>query len=444
MKSLKAKHFKKKKECRVTVLINNLMDKEVQRLLWPLNLMHHILLCPKYRIKNNFIDPNGLVIKFISLCFIISILSCFLYRLYDMSFNAFAKGRTNAMLKLPVHDFLCGLACLVFDFNLVYAMRLISLLRNKVLLWNCKVKDLLKKVDHTNNDSFCEKMFDTYVNIMDCYDIYIVTYQHLIVFHTVEFFFHFLLKLKVVTEIFKRVHVIDDLAIAWLTASTLYTWVVKSLIFEVILSSYCERFYMAMIDVQSTCAHILTSNLTDAEKRLCKNVRRLHRVKFTKMNACGMFYVDSTFPPTMLELITNYTVILFCYIKTYIHTLFGILFRIQAGKVYDEGILKYLLTSFVSLIWLYKDVTLFILLSVECEKLYSMMKEVQNICIQLAETRQCSDIQQNTCKNIVRHQIVNFKKMELCGLFAVDAALMLNFASIITSNIIVAFQFEFL
>ncbi|KAF9800111.1 hypothetical protein SFRURICE_016988 [Spodoptera frugiperda] len=97
----------------------------------------------------------------------------------------------------------------------------------------------------------------------------------------------------------------------------------------------------------------------------------------------------------------------------------------------------YTFTAVISLFWLYKDVLLFILLSLECEKLYTKMKEVQNICIQIAASEANSDIQQNTYKNIVRHQIVSFKKMKICGLFAVDAALMMRFASLITTNIII-------
>ncbi|KAF9405870.1 hypothetical protein HW555_013558, partial [Spodoptera exigua] len=98
MKSLKEYlYFKKKKECRVTVLINNMIDKDLQWLLWPLNIMHKVLLCPKYRINDNFIDPNSLLIKFMSFCFIISVTSCFLYRIYGVSSDYLVKGGATAM-----------------------------------------------------------------------------------------------------------------------------------------------------------------------------------------------------------------------------------------------------------------------------------------------------------------------------------------------------------
>ena len=50
--------------------------------------------------------------------------------------------------------------------------------------------------------------------------------------------------------------------------------------------------------------------ITDAEKKLCKNVYRLHRATFEKINVCGMFYVDATFPLKVLALVTSYTFVL--------------------------------------------------------------------------------------------------------------------------------------
>lgn len=49
------------------LLLNNLLEKEFQRMLFPLNLMQTVLLQPKYRILNGFVTPVGLREYFICL-----------------------------------------------------------------------------------------------------------------------------------------------------------------------------------------------------------------------------------------------------------------------------------------------------------------------------------------------------------------------------------------
>lgn len=44
---------------KVEFLLNNFVDKDVQKTLLPLNFFQAFTFCPKYRIKGNFITPNG-------------------------------------------------------------------------------------------------------------------------------------------------------------------------------------------------------------------------------------------------------------------------------------------------------------------------------------------------------------------------------------------------
>ncbi|CAH0696179.1 unnamed protein product [Spodoptera exigua] len=76
------------------------------------------------------------------------------------------------------------------------------------------------------------------------------------------------------------------------------------------LSSYCEKFYIAMDNVKDSCAAIFKSECSEAEKQLSRNIARLHRASFHKLNVCGMFYIDATYPLKMTALLTNYTVVL--------------------------------------------------------------------------------------------------------------------------------------
>ncbi|XP_075985620.1 uncharacterized protein LOC142982821 [Anticarsia gemmatalis] len=50
--------------------------------------------------------------------------------------------------------------------------------------------------------------------------------------------------------------------------------------------------------------------LYHAERRLCKNIKRLYRTSFDKMSLCGLFYIDAVLPLCLMSLLTNYTVVL--------------------------------------------------------------------------------------------------------------------------------------
>ncbi|KAH9644374.1 hypothetical protein HF086_006402 [Spodoptera exigua] len=65
-----------------------------------------------------------------------------------------------------------------------------------------------------------------------------------------------------------------------------------------------------MNNSQDVCAIILNSNRTEAEKKMCRNVQRLHRVEFGKMNVCRVLYIDASLSLKLIELTTNYTIAL--------------------------------------------------------------------------------------------------------------------------------------
>lgn len=65
---------------RVEILLNNLVDKDVQSIFLPFNVLQAITLCPKYRIKDNFITPNSLSSNISSLIATIIIIFLHIYR----------------------------------------------------------------------------------------------------------------------------------------------------------------------------------------------------------------------------------------------------------------------------------------------------------------------------------------------------------------------------
>lgn len=57
--SVKTKENENKKNHRLEVLLDNFVDEDLQTMLKPLYIFQVLTLLPKYRIRNNFITPNG-------------------------------------------------------------------------------------------------------------------------------------------------------------------------------------------------------------------------------------------------------------------------------------------------------------------------------------------------------------------------------------------------
>ncbi|KAH9644371.1 hypothetical protein HF086_006399 [Spodoptera exigua] len=90
----------------------------------------------------------------------------------------------------------------------------------------------------------------------------------------------------------------------------LYIVIMKYLLLQNGLSYHIEEFYSAIKMAQDSCSLILGSRSTDEEKKLCRNIQRLHRVLFSKMKPFGLFYEDIRHTLRVFELLTNYIVVL--------------------------------------------------------------------------------------------------------------------------------------
>lgn len=232
----------------------NFIDKDVQALLLPLNLMQNILGYPKYRIVNNVITPNSRFISLLSLCVTLLSISLFFYR----SFHRIYTGKINSNLaaastsslitdfvipsfgviitfwscffqsdcnilfvlkflgihrllndkgaskrfivcnwiiffsifiysilfiaivniqfRLPLYNVVCGFAAVCFDTDIIYAIRIIMLLKDKVVLWNSQVKNI-RNMEDSDKEYYCQTFFQTYIDILECYDIYRICFQ---------------------------------------------------------------------------------------------------------------------------------------------------------------------------------------------------------------------------------------------------------------------------
>lgn len=77
---------------------------------------------------------------------------------------------------LSIYALLINTIVLSFDSNIVYAMKLIHQLKDKVDQWNVQALEY-QNLDENDRVRYCERMYQAYCNILDCYDIHKVTFQ---------------------------------------------------------------------------------------------------------------------------------------------------------------------------------------------------------------------------------------------------------------------------
>lgn len=85
---------------------NNVVNKNVQSILFPLNLMQNIMFCPKYHIKNNIIGPIGLIHNLVALVGTGTFIYAFFYRLYILYIEKNKEGYLYLQYVLSMFD--CG------------------------------------------------------------------------------------------------------------------------------------------------------------------------------------------------------------------------------------------------------------------------------------------------------------------------------------------------
>ncbi|KAF9800101.1 hypothetical protein SFRURICE_016978 [Spodoptera frugiperda] len=189
---------------------------------------------------------------------------------------------------------------IVLDVNIVHASVLIKLLTEKVELWVLEIQKFDQNFDH-------HAMFQVYVKILSCYNIYKNVFEKMVLFKTIETFLRFLVNVQVMID-FRRFYFKNNPHISIL----LYLWSIKVVAVNMIISLQLEAFYIAMEQVCYSCEVLLKHGCSENKnhKKFCKNVLRLYRAAFTKMTACGLFSMDVCQILRVATLTAHYTVVL--------------------------------------------------------------------------------------------------------------------------------------
>ncbi|KAF9410604.1 hypothetical protein HW555_010371, partial [Spodoptera exigua] len=184
-------HQKESQQYCIKIKRHNFIDEEVQSMLLPLNIMQNILGYPKYRIRDNFIIPNSRLVYLVSLCVTLISVALLFYR------------------------------------SLCY-------LKDKVVLWNIQIKDV-QNMDCNEKEYYCQNFFQSYINILECYNVYRICFQQ---------------------------HYVEIISVIGRDFSAYIITVLKKMLLGFLLSLEFEKFYEAMNDIQETCRLMSISSCT--------------------------------------------------------------------------------------------------------------------------------------------------------------------------------------
>ncbi|XP_059055774.1 uncharacterized protein LOC131849678 [Achroia grisella] len=249
-------------------LLENYLNEEFQAMLKPLNLLQYILLTSKYRIRDNFITPNGSLHKLVATVnYEVALWTTELHRrpesrhgiyIMDNELNDFTRSGQKYTKKL---------------FS-IYALILFTAI--SFLFWILK-----NTVLHGLLSYQCEKF---YMALKDAE----------ILFHTTETFIHNLIYVEFLIVLIKF-HKQDN----------------SNYLLQVHVSVESEKLTLAFKSVVAVSASVMQQNtLSEEERRIYKNIHRLSRASCNKMNACGLYDIDATLPLRLLSLLATYTIVL--------------------------------------------------------------------------------------------------------------------------------------
>ncbi|KAF9800121.1 hypothetical protein SFRURICE_016998 [Spodoptera frugiperda] len=351
------KYFKRKNNYKVKMYVENTnfnnVDNDMQQMLKPLNLFQTITFYPKYAIKNNKISPSTLITNFFTLAATIVFSSNFLYRIYRyqnnpvvtdkitffffnfesvtycagyfinfflsvfrtndnitliitiQEINRFLNDRTGfrrfviwnwingfmifgfytilityftTMLKMSAFAVVCSFINITVDINQIYVMRLIEFLKDKVVLLDANILKYGKEEGINNDDNiedYCEKVLEVYIDIRKCYEL-------------IESLF------RLPTKI--------------LIAQFVFFLMFKNISMMLLLNGKGEGLYRANESLRETCLQLLgTTSVSGQQKKLLKNILRIHASSHSKLSVFGLFDLDAELDVATLTIIVNYT-----------------------------------------------------------------------------------------------------------------------------------------
>ncbi|KAL0861748.1 hypothetical protein ABMA27_009224 [Loxostege sticticalis] len=461
------------------------VEKDIRAFFLPLHIPHIVMFQSKYRTCGSFISKNRYAYNFIN--WIIFSGLTILYIVTDIIIIT---------LYSFVYVILTDLILIAFDFMIVYAIRGMTLLRHSVVCWieESKVRNSLNSSDAeefavTSVD--LKEMFESYCDLADAF----LSYKNVFAVPNVP------IRINYLHQVFSNlwIQLKINLSIFDIATVTNFLWGLKCLILIWLLGLECDRLYSSLNDVNVECLMVLAHETCSGCREMCKNILRMNRVRFTKVTACSLFFVDATLILSFGNLVSTYLIVFLlalvsvsdvessstvCNRRNSMTLLrHSVVCWIEESKVRNslnssdaeefavtsvdlkemfeaycdlaDAFLSYKnvfavpnlsifdIATVTNFLWGLKCLILIWLLGLECDRLYSSLNEVNVECLMVLAHETCSGRKQ-LCKNILRINRVRFAKVTVCSLFFVDATLLLSFGNMVSTYLIVLLQFNYL
>ncbi|PZC79300.1 hypothetical protein B5X24_HaOG200997, partial [Helicoverpa armigera] len=243
-------------------------------LLFILDFVHkqnHVLLILAIQTINRSFDLSKSIRSFIIWNWIVLFITlCLESYMHIVYYAIYAHSRFSDVIP----DCICDFMFISFNVNYIFATRIIILLKIYLDEW---VKFILILNEREENNEYCLKLLEIYENIMQAYNLAKTVFKNLIsVSHTLDLFF----------------------------------WVTKTMLLSLVHCAYCERFYISVEEAECACIQLIKNiNCPKSHKYLCKAVIRINR-SFSKMTACGLFYIDASLAICFFGAVTNYAIVM--------------------------------------------------------------------------------------------------------------------------------------
>nr|WCC57790.1 gustatory receptor 28 [Papilio glaucus] len=200
---------------------------------------------------------------------------------------------------------------LIFDIELTYCIFIAYYLACKMVRW-AEIIQVDEKNPNVLQDDIgimlVEMLFKVYDELLDALVLVRTAAQFAILLHFVLMFIQSLTYIEILILMTQN-QKLEPVAVMS-HAYGVTVWLSKALVTETAFSVICEVLYRRIISAQVVVVSYMNYYTCRRSRRFFKNIRRLNRIKFSKLNICGIFIVDATLPLRLAALVLDYTVIL--------------------------------------------------------------------------------------------------------------------------------------
>nr|WCC57763.1 gustatory receptor 49 [Papilio dardanus] len=252
---------------------------------------------------NNRVARNYLIGNWI-FCFLIFLFYCL--NMYVQIFHVFTTYITIILSLFMI---------MPWDFNIIYAARIIFLLRKQTECWIMNFNNKLNsKNQHKNNilDNYhWQATLKAYLNIIDAYSTCEEITKIPIIYHVIQTFIQFITNIQTIIQVSETNNYYFQFKLGLNGMLVLCVmWTVKHSTLLTFLCWEIENLYMCLKNSQVVCLNTAYQDIPVSCRRICKQLRKEGKKRLEPMTANGLFNVNASLPLHVLSIIASYVVVL--------------------------------------------------------------------------------------------------------------------------------------